>query len=114
MDTTASDASSADSTATAVVRTVSARSRRQKLSLRCEAEGVGQLLPNAREARARQAHAADIAQASGRGREFTRKLPPLGRDGHLGCAWSWLLWRALSLKRKSMAPCLWAVASAVA
>ena len=29
-------------------------------------------------------------------------------------AWSWLLWRALSLKRKSMAPCLWAVASAVA
>ena len=56
----------------------------------------------------------DIAQASGRGREFTRKQKPLGRDGHLGCAWSWLLWRALSLKRKSMAPCLWAVASAVA
>ena len=110
----AADATSADTMATAMARAEAARTRPQKLSLRCEAEGVGQLLPNAREARARQAHAADIAQASGRGREFTRKLPPLGRDGHLGCAWSWLLWRALSLKRKSMAPCLWAVASAVA
>jgi hypothetical protein len=63
--------------------------------------------------RGRQSRA-DIAQASGRGREFTRRQKPLGRDGHLGCAWSWLLWRALSLKTKSMTPCLWAVAPAVA
>ena len=63
--------------------------------------------------RGRQSRA-DIAQASGHGREFTRKQKPLGRDGHLGCAWSWLLWRALSLKTKSMTPCLWAVAPAVA
>ena len=45
-----------------------------------------------------------VAQASGRGREFTRKLSPFGRVGHLGCARSWLLWHTLSLQRISMAP----------
>ena len=54
-----------------------------------------------------------VAQASGRGREFTRKLSPFGRVGHLGCARSWLLWHTLSLQRISMAPCLRVGAPAV-
>ena len=54
-----------------------------------------------------------VAQASGRGRELTRKLPSLGRVGHLGCARSWLLWHTLSLQRISMAPCLRVGAPAV-
>jgi hypothetical protein len=54
-----------------------------------------------------------VAQASGRGRELTRKLPSLGRVGHLGCAMSRLLWHTLSLQRISMAPCLRVGAPAV-
>ena len=59
---------------------------------------MGQLLPNAREARAWQAHAAHIDQASGGDCGFTCRAPPNVRFGGDGCARTWLPRRALSLQ----------------
>ena len=47
-----------------------------------------------------------IAQASGRGRDLTCKLPPLGRVGHVGCARSSMWRRALMSLLLSTSPYL--------
>ena len=51
---------------------------------------MGQLLPNAREARAWQAHAAHIDQASGGDCGFTCHALPNVRFGGDGCARTWV------------------------
>ena len=116
---TAMDSTAAEKTdskpAAEVETTLPVRLRPKKLSLSSEGrQGARQLLPNAPGARARQDHVAHIEQVSGGGGYFTCRAPRMDRDGGVGCARTWMLWRALSLKTMSMAPCLWAVAPTVA
>ena len=69
-------------------------------------------VPNVPGARAWQAHVARIKQVSGGDCGFTWcRAPPIVLFGGVGCARTW---RALSVQTKSMTPCLWAVAAAVA
>ena len=68
-------------------------------------------VPNVPGARAWQAHVAHSKQVSGGDCGFTCRAPPIVLFGGVGCARTW---RALSVQTKSMTPCLWAVAPAVA
>ena len=113
---TAMDSTAAEKTdskpAAEVETTLPVRLRPKKLSLSSEGrQGARQLLSNAPGARARQDHVAHIEQVGGGGCGFTCCAPPIVRFGGVGCARTW---RVLSVQTKSMTPCLWAVASAVA
>ena len=86
-DTTAVGSTAADSVGAAETTNEAGGGGHSKLSLRHEARALISQLLSATGVRTRGRLAwADIAQASGRGREFTCNLPPLGRVGHVGCA----------------------------